>query len=39
MSRLGRGRATLRGFEAGTHLTQPSEGKRPRLRIIGGSDV
>jgi RNA polymerase sigma factor (sigma-70 family) len=39
MSRLGRARATLRGFEAGTHLTQPSEGKRPRLRIIGGSDV
>jgi RNA polymerase sigma factor (sigma-70 family) len=39
MSRLGRARATLRGFEAGTHLTQPSEGKRPRLRIIGGADV
>jgi RNA polymerase sigma-70 factor (ECF subfamily) len=39
MSRLGRARATLRGFEAGTHLTQPPEGKRPRLRIIGGSDV
>jgi RNA polymerase sigma-70 factor (ECF subfamily) len=39
MSRLGRARATLRGFEAGTHLTQPSEDKLPRLRIIGGSDV
>jgi RNA polymerase sigma-70 factor (ECF subfamily) len=39
MSRLGRARVTLRGFEAGTHLTQPPEGKRPRLRIIGGSDV
>jgi RNA polymerase sigma factor (sigma-70 family) len=39
MSRLGRARATLRGFEAGTHLARPSEGKRPRLRIIGGSDV
>jgi RNA polymerase sigma factor (sigma-70 family) len=39
MSRLGRARATLRGFEAGTNLTQPSEEKRPSLRIIGGSDV
>ena len=39
MSRLGRARATLRGFEAGTHLAQPSEGKRPHLRIIGGGDV
>ena len=39
MSRLGRARATLRGFEAGTHLAQPSEGKRPHLRIIGGDDV
>jgi RNA polymerase sigma-70 factor (ECF subfamily) len=39
MSRLGRARATLRGFEAGTHLAQSPEGKRPRLRIIGGADV
>jgi RNA polymerase sigma-70 factor (ECF subfamily) len=39
MSRLGRARATLRGFEAGTHLSQSSEGKRQRLRIIGGADV
>lgn len=39
MSRLGRARATLRGFEAGTHLAQAAEGKRPRLRIIGGADV
>ncbi|MFC1458654.1 sigma-70 family RNA polymerase sigma factor [Microvirga arabica] len=39
MSRLGRARAMLRGFEAGTHLAQPPEGKRPRLRIIGGADV
>ncbi len=39
MSRLGRARATLRGFEAGTHLTQPAEDRRPRLRIVGGADV
>ena len=39
MSRLGRARATLRGFEAGTQLVQPSEGKRTRLRIVGGADV
>jgi len=39
MSRLGRARATLRGYEAGTHLAQPAEGKRPRLRIVGGADV
>ena len=39
MSRLGRARATLRGFEAGAHLAPPSERNRPSLRIIGGSDV
>ena len=39
MSRLGRARATLRGFEAGTHLAQPSESKRPSLRIVGGANV
>jgi RNA polymerase sigma factor (sigma-70 family) len=39
MSRLGRARAALRSFEAGTSLAQPSEAKRPSLRIIGGSDV
>ncbi|WP_445504441.1 sigma-70 family RNA polymerase sigma factor [Microvirga sp. G4-2] len=39
MSRLGRARATLRGFEAGTHLAPPAEDQRPRLRIVGGSDV
>jgi RNA polymerase sigma-70 factor (ECF subfamily) len=39
MSRLGRARAALRGFEAGTGLAQPSEAKRPSLRIVGGSDV
>jgi RNA polymerase sigma-70 factor (ECF subfamily) len=39
MSRLGRARATLRGFEAGMHLAPPSEGHHPRLRIVGGSDV
>jgi RNA polymerase sigma factor (sigma-70 family) len=39
MSRLGRARATLRGFEAGSDLAPPSEGKRPSLRIVGGSDV
>ncbi len=39
MSRLGRARATLRGFEAGTDLAPLSEGKRPSLRIVGGSDV
>ncbi|MBA1154629.1 sigma-70 family RNA polymerase sigma factor [Microvirga sp. Marseille-Q2068] len=39
MSRLGRARAALRGFEAGAHLPQPSEAKRPSLRIVGGSDV
>ena len=37
MSRLGRARATLRGFEAGAHLTEQSEGKRPP-RIVGGAD-
>jgi RNA polymerase sigma-70 factor (ECF subfamily) len=39
MSRLGRARATLRGFESGTEVSLPSEGKRPGLRIVGGSDV
>jgi RNA polymerase sigma-70 factor (ECF subfamily) len=39
MSRLGRARATLRGFEAGRDLPQSSEAKRPSLRIVGGSDV
>jgi RNA polymerase sigma-70 factor (ECF subfamily) len=39
MSRLGRARATLRGFEAGHDVAQPSDAKRPSLRIIGGSDV
>jgi RNA polymerase sigma factor (sigma-70 family) len=38
MSRLGRARAALRGFEAGAGV-QPSEAKRPGLRIVGGSDV
>jgi RNA polymerase sigma factor (sigma-70 family) len=38
-SRLGRARATLRGFEAGPDVAQPSDAKRPSLRIIGGSDV
>jgi RNA polymerase sigma-70 factor, ECF subfamily len=36
MSRLGRGRAALRAFEAGA--AQPLAGKpRPNLRIVGGS--
>jgi RNA polymerase sigma factor (sigma-70 family) len=39
MSRLGRARATLRGFEAGPEVAQPSEARRPRLRIVGGFDV
>ncbi|MPR13093.1 sigma-70 family RNA polymerase sigma factor [Microvirga tunisiensis] len=39
MSRLGRARVTLRGFEAGAELAQPSEAKRPSLRIVGGSGV
>jgi RNA polymerase sigma factor (sigma-70 family) len=39
MSRIGRARATLRGFEAGVDLSRPSKAKRPSLRIIGGSDV
>lgn len=38
MSRLGRARAALRGFEAGADV-QPPEAKRPSLRIVGGSDV
>jgi RNA polymerase sigma-70 factor (ECF subfamily) len=39
MSRLGRARVALRGFEAGNDLAQPSEAKRTSLRIVGGSDV
>ncbi|WP_230532049.1 sigma-70 family RNA polymerase sigma factor [Microvirga roseola] len=40
MSRLGRARAALRAFEAGSDLPQPAEGQsRPTLRIVGGSDV
>lgn len=39
MSRLGRARATLRGFEAGTDLSQVPGAKRPSLRIVGGSNV
>src|SRR3712207_878268 len=35
MSRLGRARAALREFEAGAHPAQPSEAKRPSLRIVG----
>jgi len=38
MSRLGRARAALRAFEAGTSV-RPSEAGRPHLRIVGGSDV
>jgi RNA polymerase sigma-70 factor (ECF subfamily) len=38
MSRLGRARASLRGFEAGADLPQRSDGTRPNLRIVGGSD-
>jgi len=38
MSRLGRARAALRAFEAGTDA-RPSEAGRPHLRIVGGSDV
>jgi RNA polymerase sigma-70 factor (ECF subfamily) len=38
-SRLARARATLREFEAGADLAQPSQSKRPSLRIVGGSDV
>jgi RNA polymerase sigma factor (sigma-70 family) len=39
MSRLGRARAALRGFEAGANLAQLAEAGRPSLRIVGGSDV
>ncbi|WP_414472153.1 sigma-70 family RNA polymerase sigma factor [Microvirga sp. M2] len=39
MSRLGRARAALRGFEAGTDLSQTPGTKRPSLRIVGGSSV
>jgi RNA polymerase sigma factor (sigma-70 family) len=39
MSRLGRARAALRGFEAEETGSQPSQSKRPGLRIVGGSNV
>jgi RNA polymerase sigma-70 factor (ECF subfamily) len=39
MSRLGRARATLRGFESGPEVSRLSESKRPSLRLVGGSDV
>jgi RNA polymerase sigma-70 factor (ECF subfamily) len=40
MSRLGRARAALRAFEAGSGLSDASESStRPGLRIVGGSDV
>jgi RNA polymerase sigma-70 factor (ECF subfamily) len=40
MSRLGRARAALRVFEAGSGLSNASESRtRPGLRIVGGSDV
>ncbi|WP_445504023.1 sigma-70 family RNA polymerase sigma factor [Microvirga sp. G4-2] len=39
MSRLGRARAALRGFEAGSDLSRPAQNKSPSLRIVGGSDV
>jgi RNA polymerase sigma-70 factor (ECF subfamily) len=39
MSRLGRARAALRAFEAGTGLPQIASGRpRPNLRVIGGSN-
>jgi RNA polymerase sigma-70 factor (ECF subfamily) len=39
MSRLGRARATLRGFEAGRDRSQSPGPKPPSLRVVGGSDV
>ena len=39
MSRLGRARAALRGFEAEGAGSQLSQSKRPGLRIVGGSNV
>ena len=39
LSRLGRARAALRGFEAGADLPRPAEAGRPSLRVVGGSDV
>ena len=40
MSRLGRARAALRAYEAGSATSQSAQGApRPNLRIIGGSDV
>jgi RNA polymerase sigma-70 factor (ECF subfamily) len=38
MSRLGRARAALRGFEAGADV-QLSEARRPSLRVVGGSNA
>jgi RNA polymerase sigma-70 factor (ECF subfamily) len=38
MSRLGRGRAALRAFEAGTDVVQSVPRRsRPNLRVVGGS--
>jgi len=39
MSRLGRARTALRGFEAEGAGSQLSQSKRPGLRIVGGSNV
>jgi RNA polymerase sigma factor (sigma-70 family) len=39
MSRLGRARAALRGFESGSEGSEHSQSKRPSLRIVGGSGV
>ena len=39
MSRLGRARAALRGFESGSEVSEHSQSKRPSLRIVGGSGV
>ncbi len=39
MSRLGRARAALRSFEAEGAGSQPSQSKRPGLRVVGGSNV
>ena len=38
MSRIGRARTSLRGFEAGVNLPRQSDGARPNLCIVGGSD-
>ena len=39
MSRLGRARATLRGFEAGATCRSRPKASVRSLRIVGGSDV